>query len=107
MSAELFIQLRRHGRADRGVALLGTEERDGAKKRIHRVAIRHRVIGKIVAEIFERKLEALGQAHGVGDGVRSIAKERFHFCARSSNAVPRYSLGECPRHRDGCVRGCR
>src|SRR4030095_296199 len=57
---QLFIQLRRHGRADRGVALLGTAQRDGAKKRIHRVALRHRIIGKIVAQIFEGKLEALG-----------------------------------------------
>ena len=79
---EFFIELRFHRRADRGVALLRAEKGDGAQERIHRVAIRHRVIGKIVAEIFEGKLEALRQAQGIGDRVRPIAKERFHFrCA--------------------------
>ena len=76
---QFFIQLCLHRRADRGVALLRAEERDRAKERIHRVAVRHRVIGKIVAEIFEGKLEPLGQAHGVVDRVGPIAKERFHF----------------------------
>ena len=76
---QLFVQFRRHGRADRGVALLRAEERDRAEKRIHRVSVRHRVIGKIVAEIFEGELNALRESHRIGDGVRSIAEKRFHF----------------------------
>ena len=67
--------------ADCGVALLCSEKGDGAEERIHRMAFRDRVIGKIVTEIFEGKLESLGETESVGDRVRSIAKERFHFPA--------------------------
>ena len=94
---QLFIQLRRHGRADRGVALLRAEERDGAQKRIHRVALRHREIGKFVAEIFERKLEALREAHRC---LRSRPVDRgraLAFLRRSSNAVPRYCVRRVAR----------
>ena len=45
------------------------------------MALRHRVIRKIVAEIFEGKLETVGEAKGVRDGLGLIAKERLHFCA--------------------------
>ena len=39
----------------------------------------HREIGKFVADVFEGKFEPLGEARGVVDRIRSIAKERAHF----------------------------
>jgi hypothetical protein len=43
---------------------------------------RHRIIGEVVINVFEGKLEPLGEAKGIGEGVGSIAKESFHFgCA--------------------------
>ena len=78
---QLFVELCFDRATDRGVTLLRTEKSDSAEERIHRMAGRHRVIGKIVAEIFERKLKALGETERVVDRVGSIAKERFHFRA--------------------------
>ena len=78
---QFFVELGFDRAADGGVTLLRAEKGDGAEERIHRMAVRDRVIGKIVAEIFERKLEALGETESVGDRVGAIAKERFHFCA--------------------------
>ena len=51
--------------ADRVVTLLRAEEHDRAQKSIHAVAVRHRKIGKVVADVFERKLEAIRETQRV------------------------------------------
>ncbi len=77
---ELKLELAFHFLGDRFVALLRAEEHERAQESIHRVPFRDRVIGEVVADVLERKLEAISQADGVGDRFRQIAKERFHFC---------------------------
>ena len=43
---------------------------------------RHRIIGEVVTDVFEGKLEPFGEAEGISEGVGSIAKEGLHFgCA--------------------------
>src|SRR6478736_5323236 len=64
---------------DRFVGLLGAKEDDGAKEGIHRVTIRHRIIGKMVADVLKRKLEPLGKTQSVREGFGSIAKEPLHL----------------------------
>ena len=39
----------------------------------------NRVGGELVADVFERKFEAISEALGIGDGFREIAKERSHL----------------------------
>ena len=40
---------------------------------------RHRIGGEFVADVFERELETIREALGIGDGFGQIAKERTHF----------------------------
>ena len=50
-----------------------------AQERRHRVAIRHRISGELVAQIGQRELKALGEFFGVRDRFRQIGKELGHF----------------------------
>ena len=43
------------------------------------MAIRHRIIGEMVTNVFEGKLEPLREANGVGNCLGPIAEKRLHF----------------------------
>ncbi len=48
------------------------------QKGVHGVSARHGIVGKFIAKIVERKLEALIHNARVGYGLRKIAEERGH-----------------------------
>ncbi len=76
---QFFFELTLDRAADRRVTLLRAKPGDRAQKRIHRVALRHGKIRKFIAKIFQRKGESFGQARGVFNRFRQIAKEFTHF----------------------------
>src|SRR5256714_2467237 len=77
--AELFFQFAFHRSADGAVALLRAEEGDGAQERIHVVAIGNGEGRELVADVFERELEALGETFRIFDGVDPVGEEGAHF----------------------------
>src|SRR5262249_40414283 len=77
--SELFLELASHFRAYRSVTLLRAEPDNRPQKRIHRMPCWNRIIGKFVADIFERERQPLGQAGCILDCFRQIAKNCAHL----------------------------
>jgi hypothetical protein len=59
------------------------------KKAVHRLAVRHRVARKLIAQIVQFKTEPRGEIDCVLDGSRNIAEERGHLprCAEVTKVV--------------------
>jgi hypothetical protein len=49
------------------------------QERIHRLARRRGISGKLIAEVGERELQAIRKRFGVGDGLRQVGEEASHF----------------------------
>ena len=71
----------------RPVPFAGARLRDLAQERRHRLARRHRVLRKAVAEIRHRVLEPIRQRARAGDGLRQIAEEPRHGVGRLEIAL--------------------
>ena len=72
---------------DRPVALARAHLGHPPEKRRLRLARRHRVIGKPIAEIRHRVLQAIGQLAGARHRLRQIAEERRHVGGRFEIAL--------------------
>ena len=85
---QLALDLPRVARSSiRPVALARAGLRDLAQERRHRLARRHRVFRKAVAEIGHRVVEPLGQLAGGGERLRQIGEQPRHLRRRLEIAL--------------------
>ena len=84
---QLAADLRPRAVVIRPIPLARADLRDLAQKRRHRLARRHRVLRKAIAQVGHRVLEPIGQLARGGDGLRQIGKARRHGLGRSQVAL--------------------
>ncbi len=84
---ELTRDLRARPVVVRTVALARADLGDLPEERRLRLALGHGIVGKAVAEIRERELQAVGQLARPGDGIRPIGEERRHLGRRLQVAL--------------------
>ena len=58
-----------------------------AQKAVHRLAIRHGIARKLIAEIVQLKIEPRRKLDGVLDGSRHIAEQRRHLLRRTQDSA--------------------
>ena len=104
---ELARDLRARAVVIRPVALARADVGDLAQERALRFAGRHRVVGKAVAEIGHRVLQAIGELARARDRAGMIAEQRRHLGRRLQVALGVRREAAARRRRDRCDGGCR